>query len=163
MEEGKTAMNVEELAQRIVKLEDIEAIKKLKAQYAWHCDPTNDADALAALFTEDAVWDGGDFGRYEGRESIQQFFRDTPETLAFAKHFVMNPWIDVQGEVATGRWYLLEPCTFTNGNRPVWGAATYEDRYVKLQGDWKFQEVRLISTFWTPFERGWVAEPSITG
>ncbi len=40
-------------------LEDIEEIKRLKAGYCSSCDDNYDADSIASLFTEDAIWDGG--------------------------------------------------------------------------------------------------------
>ena len=51
-------MSLESLEKRIQVLEDIEEIKKLKHRYCALCDADYDADALAELFTEDAVWDG---------------------------------------------------------------------------------------------------------
>ena len=66
-------MDLEALERRIRRLEDLEAIKQLKARYAAYCDANYDADALADLFTSDAVWDGGMLGRSEGREAIRQF------------------------------------------------------------------------------------------
>ena len=55
-------MNSQELEKRLQTLEDIEAIKRLKARYCAMCDAGYDSDGLAGLFTEDAVWDGGSFG-----------------------------------------------------------------------------------------------------
>ena len=78
-------MNLDELARRVQELEDIEAIKKLKARYCLYVD-TGDPDKLAELFVEHAVWDGGVVGRYEGREAIRTFIRNLPQTLAFALH-----------------------------------------------------------------------------
>ena len=96
-------MNLEDLERRLRVLEDIEAIKKLKARYCAYCDNNYDADGIAALFTEDAVWDGGNFGRYEGREAIRTFFRGAPRIFPFAIHQVMNPIIEVEGEQAKGQ------------------------------------------------------------
>ena len=66
-------MSLEDLERRIKVLEDIEEIKKLKRRYCALCDNNYDADALADLFTEDAVWDGGIRGRNDGREEIRSF------------------------------------------------------------------------------------------
>ena len=156
-------MNLQELEKRVQTLEDIEAIKKLKARYCGYCDAGYDADGLISLFTDDAVWDGGSFGRYEGRKAIYDFFAGVSKLLPFALHYVMNPQIDVEGDRASGRWYLLEPCTFAQGSQAVWGAAYYEDRYVKVGGAWKFQEVKLTSSFWTPYEQGWAKKRSVAG
>ena len=103
-------------------LEDIEEIKRLKARYCAYCDDEFDADRNASLFTEDAVWDGGMRGKAEGREAIRSFFSLAPEGLSFARHMVMNPVIQVEGDTANASWYLLECCTYGLGNQAVWGA-----------------------------------------
>ena len=149
-------MSLEELERRIKVLEDVEEIKKLKAHYCAYVDAGFDADALAGLFTEDAVWDADTRGRGEGREEIRGFFQRGPQRLPFAVHMVMNPIIEVNGDTAKGTWYLLEPCTFADGNRAVWGAARYDEDYVRVDGQWKFQNLKLTSRFWTPFDEGWV-------
>ena len=69
-------MSMEDLERRIKALEDIEEIKKLKARYCAYCDDSYDADGIAALFTEDAVWDGGIRGRAEGRQDIRDDLAD---------------------------------------------------------------------------------------
>ena len=148
-------MALEDLERKLRVLEDIEAIKKLKARYCLYVDERNE-DGFVSLFTEDTVWDGGRFGHYEGRETMRNFFRAIPEMLSFAVHYVMNPIIEVEGEKAKGYWYLLEPCSMVEGNQAVWGTARYEEEYVKVGGEWKFKEIRLIPAFWTPFEQGWV-------
>ncbi len=66
---------------RLRQLEDIEAIKRLKAQYAAACDDNYDADAIANLFVENALWDGGNFGKAEGREKIRAFFATHPKSF----------------------------------------------------------------------------------
>lgn len=148
-------MDLAALEKRIRRLEDLEAIKQLKARYAALCDANYDAEALAGLFTADAVWDGGQLGRAEGREAIRRFFQGSSQRISFAIHNVLNPIIEVAGETATGTWYLFQTCTYTDGNRAVWGAATYHDRYVREHEAWKFQHVQITSHFWTPFEDGW--------
>lgn len=150
-------MGLEDLARRVRVLEDVEAIKRLKHAYCAFCDDGYDADALADLFVEDAVWDGRERGRSEGREAIRAFFKDAPRRLPFAIHMVLNPVIEVDGDRATGVWYLFQPCTYAEGDRAVWGSARYDEVYVRVGGEWKFQSLVLTSHFWTPFEgQGWV-------
>jgi uncharacterized protein (TIGR02246 family) len=149
-------MDLADLQRRVRALEDIEAIKQLKYRYADACDRGYDADALADLFTEDAVWDGGLFGRYEGREAIRRFFEGVSSDIVFAMHYMMNPIITVEDDQARGSWYLFQTCTFAEGNTPVWGAARYEEEYERVDGAWKFRHLTLISSFWTPFAEGWV-------
>jgi len=145
----------EEIEARVSKLDAIEKIKSLKARYAAACDNNYDADAIAALFTDDAVWDGGQFGRAEGRENIRQFFRRAPEIFSFAIHNVMNPRITVEGDHATGQWYLLQPASREPGRQAVWLAAVYHDEYVRVAGKWLFKHLRVKSNFLTSYEDGW--------
>jgi ketosteroid isomerase-like protein len=154
-------MDATDLERRVRVLEDVEAIKRLKHRYADACDCGYDADALAELFAEDAVWDGGLFGRYEGREAIRDFFRGVSSSIVFAMHYMMNPIIDVTGDRATGTWYLFQTCTFAQGNTPIWGAARYDEEYVREPDGWKFRRLRLVSSFWTPFDEGWVKRPFV--
>jgi ketosteroid isomerase-like protein len=149
-------MDLDQLERRLQALEDIEAIKKLKARYCAACDNNYHADDIAALFTEDAVWDGGAFGKCEGREAIRRFFRGAPQIFPFAIHQVMNPIIEVQGDKATGRWYLFQPCTLAEGNQAAWLAARYEEEYVKVGGEWKFKHLKVLPSFFTPYGEGWV-------
>ncbi len=150
-------MQIEELARRVQRLEDIEAIKTLKARYCAACDRGYDADAIAAMYTEDGIWDGGrTFGRREGREAIRTHFRGAAARVAIARHQVMNPDITVadDGTTATGEWLLFQPCTDATAGA-AWLAATYHDRYVKRDGAWLFAETVIEISFFTPYDEGW--------
>ena len=151
-------MSLEDLERRLKVLEDIEEIKRLKARYCAYCDDSFDADGIAGLYTEDAVFDSGSFGRAEGREAIRNHFKKASPILPFAIHMVLNPTIEVDGDRAKGTWYLLQPCTFAEGNQAVWGSGRYDDEYVRANGEWKFKNVKLTSFFWTPFDQGWAKQ-----
>jgi hypothetical protein len=60
---------LEQIERRSQVLEDAEAIRNLKARYAAVCDNQYDADGIASLFTEDAVWESPALGRFEGRDA----------------------------------------------------------------------------------------------
>ena len=146
------------LEQRVQRLEDIEAIKQLKADYCAACDDDYEPDVLAELFCEDAVWDGHAFGRYEGRQAIRDFFAGASKMLTFASHNVMNPVIQVDGDRALGRWYLIQPCT-TGDNQALWLCATYRDQYRREPDRWRFQHVDIEIRFLSPHEDGWAKTP----
>ena len=148
-------MSMEDLERRIKTLEDIEEIKRLKARYCAYCDENYDAEGIAGLFTEDAVWDGGIRGRADGQQEIRDFFTQASQRLPFAIHMVMNPIIQVDGDQATGMWYLFQACTYAEDNRAVWGSGRYDEKYVRVDGEWKFRHLKLTSHFWTPFDEGW--------
>ena len=135
-------------------LVDIEQIKQLKARYAAACDDDYAADDIAALFTESAVWDGGMMGVAETREGIREFFRNASSIVGFAVHGLSNPIIEVDGDEATGHWYLAQPMTLKGTDQAYWFAARYEDRYVRTTEGWKFQHVKITERAFTPYEEG---------
>ncbi len=153
-------MSLEDVERRLETLEDIEAIKRLKARYCAYCDDNYDADNLVNLFTEDAVWEADMRGRVEGSEEIRNFFIKAHQRLPFAIHIVMNPIIEVDGDKAKGTWYLFQACTHAEGNQAVWGSARYDEEYVRVNGEWKFKNLKLTSFFWTPYDQGWVRNKS---
>ena len=78
------------IEQRLRALEDAEAIRNLKARYAAYCDAQYNCDGIAALFTEDAVWDSPSLGHFEGREAIREIFREASRVFTFAIHYSLN-------------------------------------------------------------------------
>ena len=152
-------MSTEDIERRLQVLEDIEAIKQLKARYCAYCDDGYDPEGIAGLFIDGGVWDGGRRGRFEGKEAIKGFFVQAAQTFSFALHYVLNPIITVDGDEAHGTWYLFMPATLRDGNRAVWNAGRYEDDYVRVDGKWKFRQLRVAeSYFTTPFDAGWAKE-----
>jgi nuclear transport factor 2 (NTF2) superfamily protein len=148
-------MTLEKLAKRVEVLEDIEAIKKLKARYAQACDNKYNPEEMGMIFTEDAVWDGGEeFGVYRGRKEIKEFFKKVSSDLIFAVHYFMAPSITIEGNKAHGRWYLWQAATL-KGNRAVWLAGLEDDQYEKINNCWLQKEMRLKLLFLTPYEEGW--------
>ena len=113
---------LEELETRVKAVEDTNAIRNLKARYAELCDDNYNPDGIAALFVEDAVWESGPLGRFEGREAIRKFFQGASEIFTFAIHYSLNSQIEVSGDSARARWYLFMPCTVGEGDRAMWRA-----------------------------------------
>ena len=144
-----------QIEQRVQVLEDVNAIRHLKARYAASCDDQYTPDGLAALFTEDAVWESQGLGRFEGREAIRAFFRGASQLFTFAIHYSLNGQIDVQGDTARAQWYLFMPCTLGEGNRAMWRAGVDHEEYVRVAGEWKFKRKSSAPLFHTPCEEGW--------
>ncbi len=123
---------LKQIERRLQVLEDAEAIRNLKARYAALCDNQYDADGIASLFTEDAVWESPALGRFEGRDAIRNFFRGASAIFSFrdplqlerphrgGRRYCASPLVSVHavhgsrrqsGDVA--RWYRsrdLRPC-----------------------------------------------------
>jgi hypothetical protein len=155
----------EPLEERIGRLEDIEAIKNLKHLYAHYCDKGYDADRFVTLFVEDSSWESNAFGVYHGRDEIHAFIAGIGGEILWALHYMVNPVIDVaeDGQTATGKWVLLEPATMTAAEGEVQDAviitATYEDEFVKVDGEWRFKRVSAHFHQVSNLDRGWVRQP----
>jgi len=143
-----------DIAAKVQWLADIEEIKQLKARYAAACDDDYDADAIAELFTEDAVWDGGMLGLVETRQGIRDFFAGSSDIVGFAVHSVSNPLIEIDGDRARGRWYLHQPMTMKGTDSCFWLCAQYQDEYVRTSAGWRFQHVKVIIRAFSPYETG---------
>ena len=139
-------MSNDSILARIQRLEDIEAIGRLKTAYCQHCDASFNADAVAALFTDDGVWDGGMLrGRKIGRQAIREQFALTRHRIPFSAHLLSNAQIDVSGDIATGRWRMLMPFnTVEDGQRGArWQITSYEDDFSRVDGAWLFKCIRV--------------------
>src|ERR1700724_2200732 len=112
-------MNNAELQKRLTVLQDIEAIKRLKAEYCDICDDDHNQDRIVSIFAEDGIWEGKGVGRAEGHAELRKLFKSFAERISFSQHNVFNPQIEVNGNAAHGRWTFLGPFTLRKGNRPV--------------------------------------------
>ena len=96
-----------DLEQRITRLEDIEAIKQLKARYCEICDDMHNPDRITSVFAVDAIWECPDFGKAEGHDAIRELFQGFRKMFSFSQHNVMNSIIEVTGDRATGTWNTM--------------------------------------------------------
>lgn len=140
---------------------DIEAIKYLKAYYGKYADekytddhkrkPQDEIDRLAwlqsSVFTEDALWEAGGFGKLEGRQAIYDSLRQGP--WSFASHYYLSPLIEVSGDTAIGRWVLWQVGTLTQGQTPVVLSAVTDDEYVRTGDGWRMSRMRQTTKFMT--------------
>ncbi len=154
-----------ELERRIRRLEDIQAINHLKADYAAACDRGYDADGFAALFAEDGVWESNVLGTYRGRDAIHGFIDGSDQETPWIIHIITNAKVEIadSGTSATGAFYLLELSRVTDGHSPPEGdavisTARYDDSFVKRAGRWYFQHVIATWHQISNLEQGWVRQ-----
>jgi len=122
------------MERRLQALEDAEAIRNLKARYAALCDNHYDADGIAMLFTEDALWESPGLGRFEGREAIRGFFRGASGIFSFAIHYSLNGHIEVEGDQARA----VVPVHALHGGRRKSGDVARRHRSRDLRaGGWR--------------------------
>jgi len=136
-------MDMTELAKRITRLEDIEAIKQLKIRYSHICDDMHNPDNIASVFAADGIWESPDFGKAVGHAAIRELFKNFQKMFSFSQHNMMNPLITVDGNRATGVWYIMGPWNFTDTGKKQWFALRYDDEYVKIDGEWKYKHLKV--------------------
>lgn len=154
-----------DLDRRVARLEDIEAIKRLKADYAAACDRNYDATAVAELFVEDAVWESNVLGIHRGRTAIYNFIDGSERETPWITHIITNARIDVapSGESAAGAFSLLEISIVTDEHSAESGdsvisTATYDDTFVKRDGRWYFQHVIADWHQISNLDQGWARQ-----
>ena len=148
------SLSDQEIIKKVLWLADIEEIKQLKARYAAACDDNYDTEALAQLFTDDAIWDGGMMGYAKTREGIVTFFENASNLVGFAVHGISNPIIEIDGDTAKGHWYLDQPMAMKGTDACYWYCAQYRDQYQRTAEGWKFSHVELIARAFTPYDVG---------
>jgi hypothetical protein len=166
MKEVWPTMDLKELEARIRVLEDIEAIKKLKATYCYLCDAgltiDKNREELVSHFTKDARVDFGlgPASQFHGTEGLHTFFGTVVAMgVTFCMHMVHNPIIEVKGDKATGRWYYEAPTTDASTGKAQWMAGTYFEEYVREKGEWKFSYIGTKWKYVTPYDEGWAKNP----
>lgn len=137
-------MSNADLEARITRLEDIEAIKQLKVRYAHICDDLHNPETINSVFAEDGVWESADFGTARGHAEIKELFSKFRPMFTLSQHNMVNPLIEVDGDRATGVWYILGPWNPADGS-PQWFFLRYDDEYVKVDGEWKFKRLSFTT------------------
>ena len=157
---------LQSLERRLGYMEDVEAVRSLIRQYAFYCDNGYDADGLAGLFTDDAVWHSNHFGTYRGREAIREFTAGNQARIPWAFHAMVNERVEVDssGGSGTAHWNLIEFATMAapdRGSAPdaVVMTAKYDAPLVKRDGLWKFHRMDVHFHQISKWDRGWVVEP----
>ncbi len=141
----------DDIAKRLQRLEDIEAIKQLIARYAKAADANGDPAQMAPLFTADAVWNCEGIGRWETREGIASGLREVCTTgISWALHYMTQPIITVADDrnTADGEYYLWELAkVHPEGGGPAqdtWIGGWYESKFRREGGTWLFCHIELI-------------------
>ncbi len=153
---------IEELTQRVERLEGNRAVKKLQRAFAFYIDRGLWGQA-ADLFTDNGTLEIGLDGVYAGRERIEEYLRRLhggQEGLIYGQ---LNEWITLQpaiavaedGRSAIARWR-------DNGmlgqykQHAEWRDGVYENAYEKgADGIWRIKSLHLFVNFVAPFEPGW--------
>jgi uncharacterized protein (TIGR02246 family) len=139
------------IEERIQRLEDIEAIRALDAEYTRRLDAA-DWEGLAGLFTPDGEFVGLD--RASGHDELVAFFSGLAAGgLTAFWHYVTNLEINLDGDTATVRSALWQPCV--QDGVPHVAAGHYRDIVVRHDGRWRYRSKQVSFDYFAPLVDGW--------
>jgi ketosteroid isomerase-like protein len=136
-----TAVAQAALEQRVQRMEDESAIRRMLIEYGAFLD-AKDYHSYAALFAPDGVWQGG-FGTFTGPAAIEAMLTanlGAPAAGFVNKanfHMLTNPLIAVDGDRAhVESKYLFWTASPDNRPTPLL-AGRYVDEFVRVGGEWR--------------------------
>ncbi len=134
-----------ELERRLARMEDIEAIRRLKAFYLNACD-RQDPEAVRSCFAEgEVIVDMADFGYCVNRDEFVDdiFVPRGCHDFVLDMHHGTNHEIEIVDEVtAKGIWALNYRNINTREQTLTLLSALYHDEYRKIAGEWKVSRSR---------------------
>lgn len=147
------AESVSTLEARIQLIEDRQEILAVLVSYGRFLDE-KDLVGYSNLFAADGVWEGG-IGSAEGPEGIRQmletvFGRVEPGQYGADYHIMSDFEITVNGDTATSwsRWtWIVEG---DDGKPTAQRSGHYEDKLVRINGDWRFLHRLTVTELPTP-------------
>jgi hypothetical protein len=154
-------VQIEQLTQRVERLEGTRAVRKLQRAFGFYVDRGLWGEA-ADLFADDGTIEIGIDGVYVGKERIREYLKRLhggQEGLIYGQ---LNEWVTLQpaiavaadGTSATARW-RDHGMLGQYKSHAEWRDGIYENSYVREDGVWKIRSLHLHVNFVAPYERGW--------
>lgn len=147
-EQGPRRMNDLNIEDRIRRLEDIEAIRALKARYLACCD-AKDPDGVRACFADGPITiEYGPIGSFETADDLVAVYTE----IACHEHMVemhhgVNPRIELTGgDSAHGRWNVHYQLINTRDMTLTQLAGEYRDEYRRTPAGWRISATRFAVT-----------------
>lgn len=139
-----TDATLQDVARRLRRLEDVEAIRRLKARYLNACD-SQDPESASRCFADGEVRiDMGHVGVLNHRDQFAALYRAAgchPHILDM--HHGTNSEIDLLDDShARGLWALEYRNINTKDKTVTFLSAVYHDEYQKRDGEWKIVSSR---------------------
>jgi hypothetical protein len=162
------------LETRLIKMEDIEAVKKLQRAYGYYLEHWQEEE-IVELFSHspDVSVEINASGLFKGYEAIKRSFnfedhytsyglkKAPPEFLHILIPTAGIVDVDPDGKTAKGRWYgfFLGAMHRPIETRALIGCGIWENEYIKEDGTWKFKKLFWNDIICSPLDEGWVKTP----
>jgi SnoaL-like domain len=140
---------VNQLAARVAALEDIEAIRQLKARYLRACDFKQPDVVRDTLLPKGAIIAYEGFPPFDDREPFVEIFAAMAcQSGVYDIHHATNSEITLTGaDTATGKWSLNFHSIILAQRSATHMGVEYEDRYVRQDGRWWIAETRTTRPY----------------
>ena len=135
----------DDLAALVLEERDVRAISELKYRYLRTLD-TKDWAGFEECFVAEAT---GDYNGlvFDDRAALVGYMRENLSAGLVTLHQAHHPEIEVDGDAATGRWYLYDRVIVEAFAFMLEGAAFYTDRYVRTPAGWRVAHTGYRRTF----------------
>jgi hypothetical protein len=130
----------------MIDLAVVEEIKQLKYRYLRTLD-LKQWDEFEQCFVAEVTGDYGEGLAFEDRDALVGYMRENLGPALVTMHQCHHPEITVDGDTATGRWYLEDKVISEEYRFVLEGAAFYEDRYVRTPDGWRIAHTGYRRTY----------------
>jgi hypothetical protein len=124
----------------------VEEIKQLKYRYLRTLD-LKQWDDFEQCFVPEVTGDYGEGLTFEDRDALVGYMRENLGPTLVTMHQCHHPEITVDGDTATGRWYLEDKVISDEYRFVLEGAAFYEDGYVRTPDGWRIAHTGYRRTY----------------
>jgi uncharacterized protein (TIGR02246 family) len=124
-------------------VDDVEAIKQLKARYFRTMD-TKDWAGMRLIFTDDVVMDTTDSGGgvVSGADAFLEFLQQTLADAVTVHHGHMPEITLISPVSASGIWALHDEIVWPDGTT-MRGDGHYHETYARVGGEWRIRSSTL--------------------
>jgi hypothetical protein len=125
----------------------LEDLRQLKYRYLRTLD-LKMWDDFAATLAPDVQASYGPKLRFDGRDAVVDFMRTSLPPTIITVHQCHHPELTVDGDTATGTWYLEDKVIITEHRMLLTGAAFYEDTYTRdADGQWRISRTGYVRSY----------------
>ena len=144
-------------------------IEHLKYRYL-RCLDLKLWDDFGQTLAEDIDATYGTRLKFTGRDKVVNYMRDSLPGSIITLHQCHHPEISVNGDTATGTWYLEDIVLVTESRLKLTGASFYTDEYQLGPNGWQIAKTSYIRTYeameslpdsWSLSAHRWADSPGV--
>lgn len=134
-----------------------EAIRDMVHRYCWSVDRGELQDVMALFHDSCDLIVSPPGRRREGRAAVERWYgRYMRHRLGVLRHLIHNQVITLDGDRAFSKSYFDAVGDLKGESVVV--AGFYEDKLLRVEGEWKFTEKVIGTDFMVPLHEGWGGE-----